>query len=101
MTVLPRPVIEVEGVTQGVVLEFRLVVVALAVKAADEGFPPGSRDDFRPISKPLEGFEGEGPPVVIVVGGAHLLPERRRRGGEGGGGGEAAAAVAGVGKGVD
>jgi len=101
MTVLAQPVIEVEAVTQGVVMEFRLVVVAVAVEAADEGFPPRSRDDLRPISKPLEGFEGEGPPVVLVVGGAHLLPERRRRGGEGGGGGEAAAAVAGGGEGVD
>lgn len=85
--------VEVQGVTEGIVLELPggdvvavavvvVVVVVVAIEAADEGLPLGSGDDLGPLSNLLECPNGLGPPAIGRVGGAETVPE----GGVGGGG---------------
>lgn len=79
MTVLPRTLVEIQRVTQGVVLEFRPVEPVL-VESANEGLPLRAGDDLRPLP---EVSPTPDPPLVVVV---HLrrpnaLPPRRSDGG--------------------
>lgn len=90
--------VEVQGVTEGIVLELpggnvvavAVVVVVVAIEAADEGLPLGSGDDLGPLSNLLECPNGLGPPAIGRVGGAETVPE-----GGGGGGGEGEASSGG------
>lgn len=76
LTILPRALVEVESVTQRIVLEIPgLVADPVAVEAADEGLPLRASDNLRPLSELLEGPNWAGPPPVV---GLAPVPQRRR-----------------------
>lgn len=81
LTVLRGALVEVQGITQRVVLEGcgggSMVAVA-AVEAADERLPLRASDDLRPLTDLLEGAYRAGPPPVLRIGGAYAVPQRRR-----------------------
>ena len=60
-----RPLVEVEGVTEGVILVCGYAFVgAVAVEPTDEGLPLGPRYDLRPLAKLLQRPEPTRPPPV-------------------------------------
>ncbi|PON61087.1 hypothetical protein PanWU01x14_148730 [Parasponia andersonii] len=83
---MPRSFVEIQGVTQGVVLEFPVPVSATAsasvpVQPANESLPPGSGDDLRPLPELLESSNPPGPPVVAMDGPDPLPPDQSDGGG--------------------
>lgn len=80
--VLSGSLVEVQGVTEGVVLVIRHALWgAVAVEPPNEGLPPGTRHDLRPLADLLDRPEATRPPPIAGAGGMGL--------GEGGGGGGA------------
>ncbi|KAL9227433.1 hypothetical protein vseg_003121 [Gypsophila vaccaria] len=93
MTVLPLTFVEVESVTQRVVLELTGAGVAPvvtssssttssagSVEPADERLPFGARHDLGPLPDLLKGRYGPGPPPVVSLADPYPFPDGRPRG---------------------
>lgn len=74
ITILPMPLVEIQGVTQGVVLEFPLPSPSSLPKPTYEGLPSGPRHDLRPLPRLHHSRPSVPPPPIFDLDRPYSLP---------------------------